>query len=233
MPEDHITLLQTATPELPLKFIRVDEIFQRNNNWNYWGWCRANPATKFFSLGYKRMCRFWFSEFFKALPEVEYSWMLRIDLDCELNGEIEDHFKMSGVVHYAAVEYSSANMTHADGVNADTNYEGACVTGMLSAVADFTKTHDLPRVVTWMAPYTNVFFINLHWVRSNKVIRDFMELVDTSGCIFSNRWGDLPLWGATLKLATERLVYLHMPYIHGSHHATVVPPEGVDSATNF
>ena len=75
MPVAHIADLQAATPDLPLIFARIDELFFRPNRWNTFGFCKANPGTKMFGLGYKRMCRFWLMDFYKLLRS--YSWMMR------------------------------------------------------------------------------------------------------------------------------------------------------------
>ena len=39
-----------------------------------------------------------------------------------------------------------------------------------------------------------------------------MADVDLSGCVYANRWGDLPLWGAFLNKLQEPMVELELPY---------------------
>lgn len=222
MPEDHITLLQKATPNLPLTFIRVDEIFQRENKWNTFGFCKANAGTKMFSLGYKRMCRFWFSEFFKLL--YDYSWMIRVDLDCEFISEIPEFFSLHGVVNYATVKVLHLNQRAPDDIDISANFEGSCVTGLGFLVNDFINSStSIANLNSWTAPYTNVFFVNLHWLNSTSLLHKFYDYVDISGCIFSNRWGDLPLWGAALAVLEEPMAIMNTSYIHGSHRRIVHP----------
>ena len=39
-----------------------------------------------------------------------------------------------------------------------------------------------------------------------------MTDVDLTGCVYANRWGDLPLWGAFLNKLQEPMVELELPY---------------------
>lgn len=75
MPSADAADLQAATPALPLVFVRVDELFYRPGKWNTFGYCKENAFTKQAGEGYKRMCRFWFMDFYKLLRG--YSWMMR------------------------------------------------------------------------------------------------------------------------------------------------------------
>ena len=45
----------------------------------------------------------------------------------------------------------------------------------------------------WPSPYTNLMWIDLAWARSDAV-RAVLRAVNDTGCIWTNRWGDLPLW---------------------------------------
>ena len=59
------------------------------------------------------------------------------------------------------------------------------------------------------------------WLRTNKIIQSFIKTVDESKCIYSNRWGDSPLWGAAIVLTNQPYTLLPIPYYHGSHHSYV------------
>jgi hypothetical protein len=56
----------------------------------------------------------------------------------------------------------------------------------------------------------------------------FRAAVDASGCVWRNRWGDLPLWGAMLMLhgdaAATQADALGVWYVHGSHDRRAVAP---------
>lgn len=54
-----------------------------------------------------------------------------------------------------------------------------------------------------------------------QLVRDFMKAVDESNCIYSNRWGDMPLWGAALALINEPVRFLNVSYYHWSHKIVV------------
>ena len=132
---------------------------------------------------------------------------------------------MSGNVPYSSVAWMDLNGTTADSVNLSVGFEGACVSGLGFMVNDFITSNNLTmgRVETWMAPYDNVFFVNLRWMRQHALLLEFMEAVDTTGCIFSNRWGDHALWGAALTVTSTPKYVLNMTYVHGSHHSIVRP----------
>ena len=49
------------------------------------------------------------------------------------------------------------------------------------------------------------------------VVTTWMNRVEKSKCVFSNRWGDLPIWGSTLALANEPLFRWDINVEHTSH----------------
>ena len=65
-------------------------------------------------------------------------------------------------------------------------------------------------------------YINLKWLKNNYIIQEFMKYVINSNCIYSNRWGDLSLWGVALILSQQPQQYLKIPYYHGSHRTSVL-----------
>ena len=42
---------------------------------------------------------------------------------------------------------------------------------------------------SWKAPYTNVMYTNLVWLRNQSIINAYTKAVVDSGCIYGNRWG--------------------------------------------
>ena len=78
----------------------------------------------------------------------------------------------------------------------------------------------------WESPQTSVMLVDVRWAR--ETLGAFWRAVDETGCVYDNRWGDLPLWGAALALHGERAAILPLSYEHGSHLQLVLP--GYDSA---
>jgi hypothetical protein len=82
----------------------------------------------------------------------------------------------------------------------------------------------------WTLPYTNVMSFDLDWVRSTE-LQGIMSAVYESGCIISNRWGDLPLWGATAALLHIDIPRIQLEYYHGSHYLIASPEHMVGEAS--
>jgi hypothetical protein len=101
-------------------------------------------------------------------------------------------------------------------------YKGMVVRGLRNLTIEFANRNNIPGYIkSWKAPYTNVMYLNLNWLRNHSLINDYMKAVHDSGCIYGNRWGDLPLWGGAILLAKEPTTRLKLPYFHGSHNTYV------------
>ena len=116
--------------------------------------------------------------------------------------------------------------------NARTDYirsngDGVFVRNMSQLVREFAVENALgtekTSVTTWRAPYTNVMWVDLNWYRSSRLLLAFDEKVIKSQCIYSGRWGDLPLWGAKVFLLSENRHNLNFTYHHLSHRIKVGP----------
>lgn len=219
LPVAHQQYIRDATPELPMQFIDVGEVFREYKNVNISICPKVLLISQMFSPGYHSMCHFWFLRFQRYLTA--YDWMLRIDDDCILARPIRRHLqRLSPAVHFASclwVDLSNGTTDAIRPVN-----EGIVVTGMRNLTVKYARQHNLYEDIhSWHAPYTNVMYINLHWLRNNTIVQGFMQTVEDSQCIYSNRWGDLPLWGAAIHLAKEPRYHLKVPYYHGSHNLLV------------
>jgi hypothetical protein len=75
------------------------------------------------------------------------------------------------------------------------------------------------------APNTNFMMVNLKYFREHKLVQDYLQEVDKSHGIYSNRWGDAPIWGIILYiLSGEDFFELSdTGYLHGSHNHYVNP----------
>eukprot|EP01041_Mallomonas_annulata_P012328 gene12328-25936_t len=151
----------------------------------------------------------------------DYEWILRIDDDCHIISNVRKIFPPP-----TSTYLSSTRWIELDKVNFDTissSKEGVVVKGLKQFARIFASQNDIffPDE-TWQAPYTNLMFIRISWLKSQTLILKFIDEVAASKCIYSNRWGDLPLWGTALRLTDVPSQYLHIPYEHGSHHMTVL-----------
>ena len=62
--------------------------------------------------------------------------------------------------------------------------------------------------------------INVNYFKNNENVKKILQLIKDSNCIFSNRWGDLPIWGYILSYLVDKTMYFEdktITYIHGSH----------------
>ena len=220
---DHQEYIRSKTPNLPLKFINVSDTFQLYKEVNN-SFCPQTPKVVQFGPGYRSMSRFWFSEFQNYLPE--YDWAFRIDEDCFAMSHISQFLSdndLTSKVRVSAtlwIDLSTANTDHIDKFR-----DGPFTWNLKQLVRNFAVKYSLPEemrtVESWSAPYTNVVFINLNWYRSTKLLMYFDREVLDSQCIYSGRWGDLPLWGAKVFLTDESSHLLNFTYQHLSHRVKV------------
>ena len=177
------------------------------------------PVSTDFPKGYHAMCSFWYND----VPEVldaSYSHLLRIDDDCILlhAGGIlardpAPHLRAKGV-HIAAMPYPGDDPRYTRGLEAF--FAKLAQNASHHPERQWSVSHgdrmDIP------SPYTNVMWLDLAWARSDPV-RSVRDAVDASGCVASNRWGDLILWGATMRLLGEAPPKLipGLTYLHSSH----------------
>jgi hypothetical protein len=85
---------------------------------------------------------------------------------------------------------------------------------------------------TWRSPYTNVLLYNITYLSQSDALARVYQKVSATGCVWVNRWGDSPLWGATrllLAWPAPPLVGLG-GYEHGSHGMVHVAAGLVDYA---
>ena len=68
-------------------------------------------------------------------------------------------------------------------------------------------------------PYTNFMIVNVDFLRNNEIINKILKKIDLSHGIYSNRWGDLPIWGLILSTLINEEYYEEIKkisYYHGS-----------------
>lgn len=170
--------------------------------------CYSTTLSDSFSSGYKSMCRFWFDGFIRYVQD--YDYLVRIDEDCVIY--------RSSIIEIIN-EMHSCNSTYATpfiyGVD-----DPLVTIGLKDLVTAFQTNKGLE--LTYdpsFNPYTNVFFVDVDRISNNAIFKDFRDAVHKSGCIFINRWGDLPLWGCVLQTCISRTDYLicnQFKYFHAS-----------------
>ena len=197
--ETQQTYLQSKT-KIPLTFKTV--AFQQTvaNNPQ----CPNTPLSDSFSYGYKNMCRFWSITFLEQLKE--YDYVIRLDEDCVLTKMNSDLIK-----EYARdkIYFSSAH------------YQTEDAPEVVMGMKEFFDTRMEERIPPPVRmPYTNLMIVNIPFFRQHKKIQELLSQIDESQCIFSNRWGDLPIWGYLLSywvppehVKEDKTISYH----HGSH----------------
>lgn len=219
---EHQRFIQEQTPHLPLMFINISSVFALYEEVDL-PFCPKSIIGRHTSPGYHSMCRFWFWDFHNFTKQ--YDWLFRIDDDCLLLEDIRPVMAtLNASIHAAATKWISLQSVRFDriaGRHVNKN-QGHVVHGLREFTVKFAQEHHLyDDIYTWSAPYTNLFYLDLNWYRSQRVLQEFGSRVIATRCIYSNRWGDLPLWGANIHLVKEPHHVLPLAYRHGSHRVIV------------
>jgi lipopolysaccharide biosynthesis glycosyltransferase len=187
--EDSLTIddklfIQTCT-DYPLKFISVQAEFNvievKESNF-----CFETDLSKEFSDGYRNMCKFWFTGFFKYVEE--YDKIIRFDEDCVLVKDIPpDYFTVMGDPFRVASTFPDLDDVN---VGLKAFYDGFCEENNLEITWNNTKR----------IPYTNFVCFRPGYFINNELFRKFVEAVYNTHCIEVNRWGDSSVWALTLHV---------------------------------
>jgi hypothetical protein len=205
--EEQQIYIQSSTPNLPLKFKYVE--FLNNNIDN--PKCPNTGLSNNFSIGYKNMCYFWSISFFKYLHE--YDYIIRIDEDCiiyNLDINILNKYKEQNIM------FSSAYYQ-------DNDFEDVTI-GLKDLFDNYLIENNLIKKNDLKMPYTNFMILNIPFFKNNIDVNNILNEIDKSNCIFSNRWGDLPIWGYILSYLIDKSYYKedrNIVYLHGSHSTKV------------
>ena len=167
--------------------------------------------TRAFGLNYRHMCSFWFVDFWKFVED--YDMILRIDEDCAIEFNIPELF------------YTLFNKTAVYGTW--TRDQEFVTVGLNQFTRIFLK-ENLPEQNNQhiiqhnpSGPYTNVIGLNLKALRENDLLQKYIKKVEIMDCIYTFRWGDLPLWGEALFYFCHPNSYSKsnkIKYFHGSHN---------------
>ena len=207
--DEHQAYIKSRTPKLPLQFIAVN--FYNNTNTNER--CPPTNLSSRFDMGYKNMCYFWSIDFLHYLKN--YKYIIRIDEDCiirKLDPNILDDYGDRNIL------YSFADFNWENNID-----DPDVIIGLRELFEEFMEKNDITPYKSHdqiRCPYTNFMIVNIESIYNNKVIMSILNEIEKSNCIFSNRWGDLPIWGYILSLLVDEKYYLkdeNIKYRHGSH----------------
>lgn len=221
----HQEYIQSFTPDLKIKFVNLKTAHPRtgfNNCKNKINNDLCPPTTRSskFRLGYKHMCHFWFIDFFDYVTD--YQYLIRIDEDCFLHRFDNDILELMEKKNQVFISPYFRKFDVQD-----------VTLGMTELLKKFAidnnielknKLEEIQESVK--CPYTNCMVIDCEYFRNNHTFRKFQKKVDESSCIYSNRWGDLPLWGLVLWYFEDADRYeelTNISYFHRSHGMTINP----------
>jgi hypothetical protein len=195
--------IQNQTPDMKIQFISIK--FYNNTEQN--DICKPTTLSNNFSLGYKNMCYFWSIDFLEYLKK--YDYIIRVDEDCiidKIDKNIINNYKKDNIM------FSSAYFQGNDELDV--------TIGMDDLFNSYLKKNNLIKKNDLKCPYTNFMIINIPYFKNNKNVQNILQEIKNSNCIFSNRWGDLPIWGYILSYLIDKKYYIedkNITYKHGSH----------------
>lgn len=176
--------------------------------------CPPTPLSSHFPLGYKHMCHFWSIDFLEYLKE--YDIIIRIDEDCFVKKFDVNILKdmIDNDIYFASPEFQEQD-------------DSRVIVGLEKLLNEFLLEKNLQPIKNFneiRCPYTNFMITNISFLRNNKLIMDMLEKIDGCHGIYSNRWGDLPIWGmilTTLVLEKHYREYTSISYYHTSHNKQI------------
>ena len=202
--EPHQQYICKFTPRLNIQFICIKEYAFKNEK---------NQITHYspsscWDISYRHMCSFWFVDFWNYVEN--YDQILRIDEDCIIDFNVMQIFQM---LQYKCAVYGEWKLD-----------QDFVTLGLNKFTQGFLKEniqimHQIPPHRP-SGPYTNVIGLNLHFLRQNRLIKQYIEKVKMSENIYIYRWGDLPLWGEVLFYLCDKNRHIKtelIKYYHGSH----------------
>lgn len=207
--------IQSKTPQLILNFIDIKQTypktaFDNNKNIININLCPPTELSNSFSLGYKHMCHFWSIDFLEYLRD--YKYILRIDEDCLIN---TFDINIFNIMKEKKIVFLSPFFQDQD--NKDV------IVGIDILLNKFINENNINPYKTFKdikCPYTNVMIVDIEYFNSNCISKNFLKYVDESNGIYSNRWGDLPIWGIILSIFINPEMYsnyINISYIHDVH----------------
>jgi hypothetical protein len=189
-----MTSIRHQWPALDFKFISIESAFLKYP---------IIPAKDFedakqplSTLGYKRMCQFFFSGFLEVPLLMEYKYILRMDDDTciedNINFDLFEYMRIKRAVYGFTHTWSDLEKATRGLYNFTTNYiKQNNIVLRNPKLFNFTvNARAFPRAV--LSFNTNFEIINTVAYRNPEVLK-FLRAVTESNMIFHRRWGDAPL----------------------------------------
>ncbi len=203
-----------------VKFVKID--LETPNNFRN---IQYHELTKDFGEGYRNMCRFFNSEFYKYLDK--YDWYCRLDTDSFLIGK--NHYDFFQFMDSANLQYGyiaevldspDVTLNLGDFMN---NYSALGKLNFSNRELLFDTSDNYTNRVF----YTNFEVINLNFFR-NYEVQNVLKQIDESGNIYKYRWGDAPLRTFLINafLSKDEIVrfddicYKHYPFMQNHNVIT-------------
>ena len=216
---DHQNYISSITPNLDLTFLDVKKVgskkaFNDTKNKLNLELCPPTPQSNAFPLGYKHMCHFWAIDFIDYL--MDYDYVIRIDEDCfvkSFDDNVLEKMK-SDNIHFVSPYFQEQD-------------EDSVIVGLEKLWEEFISENKITPYKSFnqiRCPYTNFIIFDVKYISQNESIKKILEKIDSSHGIYSNRWGDLPIWGMILSTLIDENYYLenkNISYLHGSHNKLI------------
>ena len=219
--------IQSFTPKMKLIFQDIKKTkpytgFDNSKNKINQKLCPPTKLSNNFTLGYKHMCHFWAIDYLEYLKN--YKYIIRIDEDCYLlqfNHKILKNMN-ENKIHFYSCGWSK-NWKRSDSKEV--------VIGLKQTVEKFIQQNNIETKIDFLdikCPYTNFMIIDIEYFKNNKLYNKYLKHIDSTSGIYSNRWGDLPIWGIFLSLFLNKNKYYNtkflkgIQYIHSSHGNSVI-----------
>lgn len=212
---EHQSYIQEKT-SLPLIFKNVRECgnkqaFDDKRDVVNMDLCPPTELSLRFAVGYKHMCHFWSIGLFDYLAD--YKYVIRMDedvflmkMDPQLLESIIDQ-NIKFVMPWLCPVLDDPNVI----VGLDVLLDRFCKENHITMSVDYSQIY---------APNTNFVIFDLEYFKNSAIVQKFLTAVDQSHGIYSNRWGDAPIWGIVLFALQEEAFFLcdEIEYYHGSHN---------------
>jgi hypothetical protein len=217
--KEHQKLISDVTPKLKLNFIDVKKTtpktaFDNSKNKINMELCPPTLQSNSFPLGYKHMCHFWSIDFLDYLKD--YKFIIRIDEDCFIKNfdlGILDEMEKNKIL-FVSPEFQQQD-------------DWFVIVGLEKLWNEFIEEKKITPFKSFQevtCPYTNLMIVDIENIRNNDIINEFLKKIDSSHGIYSNRWGDLPIWGLILSTMVDSKYYSEIKsisYFHQSHNKNV------------
>jgi hypothetical protein len=208
--DEHQSYIVENSPELNLIFVDVkttqpQTAFDDSKNKINRSLCPPTPQSMAFPLGYKHMCHFWSMDFMDYLSEYKYI--------IKFNETILEKMR-DEEIYFSSPMFQEQDKPYV-------------IVGLEKLWNNFLKIEKFKPYKPFKditCPYTNVMIVDVEYFLKNDLVYNFLTDVDNSHGIYSNRWGDLPIWGVILTTLIDEKHYYEdkeISYFHGSHRTNV------------